>query len=274
MPELPEVEFAARRLRSWLVGRTFTAIEADPGAPLRDIEPDALAEGLIGRRVEGIRRHGKQLFVDLSGGAVLLSHLGMTGKWLCGPAEAPPREGTRVQIALDDGRRLDYVDPRRLGHLRLLDAAAAKVDPAVVKLGPDALEIAGDPAALAEALGWSKRAIKVALMDQELIAGVGNIYAAEALWGARISPFTPAARLSPDDFARLGRALARAMTESLARERDDEIRYMQDREAQNPFRIYGRTDAPCPRCQTAIIRALQQQRSTFYCPVCQPDIPE
>ncbi len=271
MPELPEVEFAARRLRTWAVGRTVSAAEAEPGSPLRDVTPEALAEGLTGRRFEGVRRHGKLLMIDLSGDRVLLSHLGMTGKWLRSKPGDTPRAGTRVQLALDDGARLDYVDPRRLGHLRWLPADEARRHPMVTGLGPDALEICATAGGLAEQLDWSKRAIKVALMDQSLVAGVGNIYAAEALWMAGINPFVRACDLEPDDYARLAAAIARAMTESLDRERDGEIRYIQDRAAQNPFEIYGRTDAPCPRCRAAIMRVLQQQRSTFYCPVCQPD---
>lgn len=271
MPELPEVEFAARRLRAWAVGRTITAVDAEPGAPLRDVDPVALAQGLIGRAFEGVRRHGKLMLIDLSGAMTLLSHLGMTGKWLRATPDDPARPGTRVRIGLDDGHRLDYVDPRRLGHLRYVPRDEVAHHPALTGLGPDVLDVCAKPGALAEALGWTKRAIKPALMEQSLVAGVGNIYAAEALWMVGISPFARACDLTEADFGRLAAAIARSMKDSLARERDDEIRYIQDRAAQNPFEVYGRTDAPCPRCRATIIRALQQQRSTFYCPVCQPD---
>ncbi len=270
MPELPEVEFAARRLREWAVGRTVSAAEAKPGSPLRDIEPAALEDGLTGRRFEGVRRHGKLMLIDLSGSMTLLSHLGMTGKWVRSALDTTPRSGTRLQLALDDGQRLDYIDPRRFGHLRLLPAAEARVHPTVTGLGPDALLVCRTPGGLAEQVQWSKRAIKVALMDQALVAGVGNIYAAEALWMAGINPFTRACDLSAADFDRLADGIDRSMTESLAREREGEIRYIQDRAAKNPFEIYGRTDGPCPKCGATVIRALQQQRSTFYCPVCQP----
>lgn len=269
MPELPEVEFAARRLRAWAIGRAIARVDAEPGRPLCDVEPDVLDAALAGRAVTAVRRHGKQLFIDFDDGHVLTSHLGMTGKWLRLPEHAPPREGTRLQIVLDDGHRLDHIDPRRLGRLRLL--ARGERHPELDRLGPDALEACARPGALAEAVGWSRREIKVALMDQESLAGVGNIYAAEALHAAGISPFRPAADLKPAEFERLAAAIVDAMQQSLARERDDEIRYLQDRDATNPFRVYGRTDAPCPTCGVAIIRAVQQGRSTFYCPVCQPD---
>lgn len=268
MPELPEVEFAARRLRSWAIGHTIARVDAEGGRPLYDAEPEDLAV-LGGRRVEAVRRHGKQLFIDLDDGRVLTSHLGMTGKWLRLPEHAPARDGTRLTLLLDDGNRLDYIDPRRLGRLRLL--APGERHPELDRLGPDVLELCARPGALAEQLSWSKREIKVALMDQESLAGVGNIYAAEALHRARISPFKPAASLAEPAWTRLQAALVAVMQESLARERDDEIRYLQDREAKNPFRVYGRTDEPCPDCGAAIMRTVQQGRSTFSCPVCQPD---
>lgn len=271
MPELPEVEFAARRLREWAVGRRIERVEARPEAPLRDIEPSTLKAGLVGRRIQRVRRRGKQLLIDIDGGLVLLSHLGMTGKWVNRPVDAPSPDNARVQLFLDGARRLDYLDTRRLGRIRLLSRDDAARHPEIARLGPDVLEVCKTPAAFAEAVGWSNRAIKVALMDQEVVAGVGNIYAAEALWAARISPFQTASKLSEGDYNRLAVAMTEAMTESLARETDDEIRYIQDRAAPNPFKIYGRTDQPCPACGTLIIRALQQGRSTFYCPVCQPD---
>lgn len=270
MPELPEVEFAARRLRQWAVGRTVSAAHAEPGSPLRDIEPAALVAGLCGRRFEGVRRHGKLMLIDLSGRWTLLSHLGMTGKWLSHALDEPPRSGTRLRLTLDGQRRLDYVDPRRFGHLRLLPADDAARHPTVTGLGPDALEVCRTVGALAERLGSTKRAIKVALMDQALLAGVGNIYAAEALWMAGINPFERACDLSADAFGRLAASIVRSMTESLDRERDGEIRYIQDRAAKNPFEVYGRADGPCPTCGDTVVRAQQQQRSTFYCPTCQP----
>lgn len=269
MPELPEVEFAARRLRTWAIGRVIERVVAEEGRPLFDIDPDDLDALLTGRRIVAVRRQGKQLFIDFDDGRCLTSHLGMTGKWLHRHAEIAAREGTRLALVLDDGHRLDYVDPRRLGRVRLL--AAAERHPEIDRLGPDALLACQTPGALAELVGWSRREIKVALMDQESIAGIGNIYAAEALHQAGLSPFAAAADLSPADYDRLAAALAGAMQASLDRERDDEIRYLQDRDADNPFRVYGRTDAPCPTCGAAIIRAIQNGRSTFYCPVCQPD---
>ncbi len=161
MPELPEVEFCARRLRAWLVGQRIERVVAQPGKPLRDIDPATLAQQLTGRVPTAVRRRGKQLLLDLDDGQVFLVHLGMTGKFL--PDEPTPRPGTRVQLHLDGGTRLDYVDMRRFGRLRVLPPGASH--PELDRLGPDALELARDPVAFAAAVGRTGREIKVALME-------------------------------------------------------------------------------------------------------------
>lgn len=265
MPELPEVEFCATRLRAWLVGRRVERVEASPGRPLHALDADALA----GARIAAVRRHGKQMFVDLDDGRVLLAHLGMTGKFLRDPPEA--RAGTRLQLWLDDGHRVDFVDPRRFGAVRL--AAAGQVDslPEVAGLGPDALALCAQPAAFVRRVGRTGREIKVALMDQSVLAGVGNIYAAEALHAARVDPFAPANAISPAALKRVAAELRAAMEASLARELADEIRYLPEADSDNPFTVYGREGEPCPRCGRAITRTLQQGRSTFWCMKCQRD---
>ncbi|MCA9541396.1 MAG: hypothetical protein KC620_21000 [Myxococcales bacterium] len=200
---------------------------------------------------------------------MLLCHLGMTGKWLHRDAAEPARAGTRLRLGLDDGGWLHFVDPRRFGQVRLIAAADEPTDAAIAGLGPDVLALCAAPGGLAGRLAGVKRAIKVALLDQGRLAGVGNIYAAEALWRARIDPFRLANTLSDDNFARLAMALAATMAESLDRERDDEITYLQDAASQNPFDVYGRAGKPCRVCEAAIERAVQQGRSTFFCRACQ-----
>ncbi len=267
MPELPEVEFCARKLRGWLDGRRIDAVEATPGRPLIDVDPVALARDLVGRRVAGIRRLGKQLFVDLSGERCLLVHLGMTGKWV--PRAAQKRKHARLSLRLDDGRWLDFIDPRKFGRIRLLRSAALESDPEIGRLGPDALLLSRQPRTLRPILQRTKRAIKVALLDQSLLAGVGNIYAAEALHRVRVDPRAPADTLSPRKSAALARALGAVMTESLERETDDEITYLQEARASNPFDVYGREGEACVQCGGEIRRFVQQARSTFWCPRCQ-----
>lgn len=272
MPELPEVEFCARRLRDWAVRRRIVAVHALPGPPLRDVTPAALEVGLRGRRVVGVDRRGKQLFVRLEGDLVLLAHLGMTGKFIRTAPRAPARPGERARLTLDDDAALAFVDPRRFGRLRLLPAADAARHPEVARLGPDALELCARPGGLRRALrrrGRGRRPIKVALMDQSVLAGVGNIYACEALFAARIDPSAPVATLSDAALDALAGHLVDCIEASLARERDDEITYLQEARATNPFRVYGRAGEPCPMCGRPLERTLQAGRGTFWCPRCQ-----
>jgi formamidopyrimidine-DNA glycosylase len=272
VPELPEVEFTAVHLRAWLVGHPIRALRAFPGTPLRDTTPAELARGLIGRRVERVERLGKQLFWHLSDGQVVLVHLGMTGKFLRPSLGDAPRRGTRLELDLAT-HRVDFVDPRRFGRLRLLpDEATARAHPEVARLGPDALVLAASPAAFTRRLGRTRQAIKTALMDQALLAGVGNIYAAEALYLARVDPFAPAAEVAPTALRRVAAALSRVMQESLARETADEIDYLSSsrRAAEaNPFWVYGRVGEPCPRTGAPIERTEQAGRSTFWVPTWQ-----
>lgn len=264
MPELPEVEFCARRLRAWLVGDPIERVEATWGTPLRDIDPPTLAAQLTGRTATAVRRRGKQLLLDLDDGQLLLVHLGMTGKFL--PDEPAPRPGTRVQLHLASGRRLDFVDMRRFGRVRVLGPGESH--PELDKLGPDALELARDPAAFAATLD-TKREVKVALMDQARMAGAGNIYAAEALHDARIDPRVPAAKLRPAERRLLAAALVRTFEASLAREKGKEIVYLPEAGATNPFRVYGREGEACPESGSPVERFDQAGRSTFWVPAWQ-----
>jgi formamidopyrimidine-DNA glycosylase len=273
MPELPEVEFCARRLREWVQGKRIERAWAEGGLPLRGPEKAAFVAGLIGKQITAVRRIGKQLFVDLQGAdedAVLFVHLGMTGKFLKRKSGQRSRLATRLKLWFADGMRLDYIDPRRFGHLYLVPAETAADHPVMARLGPDAMALCRTPDGLATAMGGTRRAVKVALMDQKRLAGVGNIYAAEALFLAGVNPWTPASILTAAQWDAVAQGIIESMTESLAREKDDEIRYLQDREAENPFIVYGREGVDCTRCGTPIERAMQAQRATFWCPSCQP----
>ncbi len=266
MPELPEVEFAARHLRRWLVGRRVVGVVAQPGTPLRDLTPEALAFGLRGRVATGVRRHGKQMFVDLDDGAVWAVHLGMTGKFVRRATDEEPRAGSRVQVRLADADyALDFVDPRRFGRLRLF-ASGAEAAAEIARLGPDALELCADPPAFAARLGAAKPAIKVALMDQARLAGVGNIYACEGLHDAGVDPWARACDLPTKALEALAVGVREAMLQSLERETDDEITYLQAAKARNPFRVYGRLGLGCTCCGAPVERGVQQGRATFWTP--------
>jgi formamidopyrimidine-DNA glycosylase len=275
MPELPEVEIAARNLRRWAVGRRITAIDADPAAKyvFRPSTPATLARKLIGARFEAVRRIGKQLLVSLEQDVTpvgLLAHLGMTGKWLLRPPEAAAPRFSRARFRLDDGEVLHFVDLRLFGRLRVVPGARFDAVPELALLGPDPLEDGIDVPRLREALARSTLPVKVKIMDQALLPGVGNIQASEALFRARIDPRRSANALSPGEVKKLAAAVLASVNEAIAREDGPEIAYVEEPGTENPFQVYAREGERCPRCRRgAIVREVQAQRSTFYCPRCQ-----
>lgn len=274
MPELPEVEHAARVLRAAIVGRRLERVELFH-ASLRRRLPDGAAR-LSGRPVLAVERRGKHQLVRLGPPAVagvvrpggpaagdgltLHVHFRMAGDWALLPDESLPLpRHTRAVLVLDDGSRVALVDPRALSTMELLAADAAPPG-----LGPDATDPSVRVAYLASALAARRQPIKAALLDQRILAGVGNIYAAEALWLARIDPRTPASRLGP---ARLARLLD-AVREALARGAQVADRYGEPGSA-GAFNVYGRAGDPCRRCGARIRRIVQAGRGTWYCPRCQ-----
>src|SRR6266568_72760 len=276
MPELPEVEIAARNLRAWAIGRRVVRAEADDGARriFRPERPRAFTAAVAGLRIGDVRRIGKQLLIRLDGrrpGALgVVSHLGMTGKWLRRVAGEAPPSHSRARLALEDGQTLHYRDPRLFGRLRLVPGARFEGVPEVAALGPDPLEDGIDEGRLAEALARRRIPIKVALLDQALLPGVGNILASEALFRARIDPRRKANALTRPEVKRLRAAVLAAIEDTIARESGPEPRYVEEPGSENPFLVYARAGETCPRCRRArIARVVQAQRSTFYCPRCQ-----
>ncbi len=275
MPELPEVEFAARSLRRWARGRRVEAVEIDPRARriLRPEAPAAFARAVAGSRVTAVRRIGKHLLLTLEKGGTplgLISHLGMTGKWLLQPrAGGDPPSHSRARLRLDDGRVLHYRDPRLFGRLRLVPGARFEEVPEIAALGPDPLASGIDVERLAAALSRTRLPVKVKLLDQRLLPGVGNIHAAEACFRARVDPRRPSRSLSPAEVKRLGDAVLASFHMTLDAEKGPRITYVEEGGA-NPFLVYGREGERCPRCRRADLRRIvQAQRSTFFCPRCQ-----
>jgi len=274
MPELPEVEFAARCLRRWAGGRRIEAAELDPRARrlVRPVAPADFARTVAGARVVGVSRKGKHLLVSLDkeGAALgLVSHLGMTGKWLRERAGAAPPRHSRARLRLSDGRVLHYQDPRLFGRLRLVPDGRFEEVPEVKALGPDPLQQGIDPDRLGAALSRTRLPVKVKLLDQRLLPGVGNIHAAEACFRARIDPRRASRSLSKGEVRRLARAVLASFRMTLEAERGPRITYVEEG-GENPFKVYGREGERCPRCRRGRIRRLvQSQRSTFYCPRCQ-----
>ncbi len=265
MPELPEVEIARENLERWLVGRRIArANVAD--ARMRGAQSRRRVEGAIeGASVRAVLRRGKFLLFDLgTKRAKVVAHLGMTGKFVRqSRAESLPRFA-RATLDLGRGGRVVYCDARRFGQFRLLDALEQRRIEAlgVEPLGPDFT-----PRKLLE-LTQSTAPIKIVLMDQRRIAGVGNIQAAEALFLARIHPGRKARSLGASDVARLVRALKRTLAREIERYRSENGAYLHEG-GENDFRVYGRGGEPCPRCRAPIERSVQGGRSSYFCPCCQ-----
>jgi formamidopyrimidine-DNA glycosylase len=256
MPELPEVERAARRIRRAVSDKVIARVRLLHPALERLVSRRALTS-LRGRRVAAVEQRAKHQLLRLDDGRALHVHFRMAGDWaLDGVSDDLPRSA-RAAIEFTDGTRLLLVDPRALSAISLLP----KGEDAFAALGPDPSSPDFD-AALATALARRRIAVKPALLDQHVAAGVGNIYAAEALWEAMIDPAAPANSLTHAQVAKL----AAAIRVVLDRGRAGGRRY---REGENRFRVYDREGQPCFRCGTPIERIVQAGRSTCFCPSCQ-----
>jgi formamidopyrimidine-DNA glycosylase len=275
MPELPEVEHAARTLRAWLGGRTIRRARAADtrifrGGSARDFE-----RLLPGRHLERIDRRGKYLLLTFDGGLGLLSHLGMTGKWVrrtpspvSGRRTVPKHSHARLE--LDDGSALHYVDPRLFGHLSLVVRGTVAELPVIRALGPDALVDGVDAARLHAVLARSARPVKVALLDQSVLAGVGNIYATEALFRAGLHPARPSRSLTFEEVASLAEEIRAVLELAIAGMKGEEIAYLSlGRGVENRFMIYDRAGSPCPRCGRTLASMVIGGRTSAFCPGCQ-----
>lgn len=259
MPELPEVEYAARIARRALTGRTIVSARAHHPSQRRTLTAQ-VARRIAGKRVAAVERRGKHQLITLADGATLLVHFRMNGDWHVGRSATLLPPHARVSFDLDNGRRLTLVDSRALCTVQWYSAAA----PPELALGPEPEDPALTPVALRAALVRKRGPIKPALLDQKLLAGVGNIYAAEACWHARISPRAPAASLSA---MRVGRLLD-ALRLALADGHINAGRYHEG-EREIPFKVYDREGEPCARCGSAIRRIVQAGRGTWFCARCQ-----
>lgn len=256
MPELPEVERAARRLRPRIVGRTLERIDLQHPSYRRRLTR-AGARRAEGRRVLSVERRGKHQVIRLEGDVYILAHFRMSGHWEIA-SDGPPHRHARAVMHFGDDLRVSLVDSRALGTLTVHDDEAD-----LPRLGMEPLGRQFTPELLAAVLARRRIPIKVALLDQHIVAGVGNIYAAEALWLAKIDPRTPARRLTPPQREALVAAIRltlRGAGRGTARHGDS---------SGTRFKVYDRRGRPCLRCGTVIERIIQSQRSTYWCPSCQ-----
>lgn len=267
MPELPEVELTRRNLERWLEARRVVRAEAENVRTFRGSSP-RMFETLQGK-VQKVGRRGKYFWLDFESGPSVLMHLGMTGKFVRRPAGvAEPY--SRARLVLDDGNVLHFRDPRMFGRIEPLASGRAEELQVVRELGRDPLADGLDAAQLEEALAGSKQELKVALMDQARLTGLGNIHAAEALFRAGLHPARKPASLSADDWKRLARAIDETIRYALESEQSEELQYVEEPGAENPFLIYGRAGEPCRQCGTTVRSATQGGRTTHFCPQCQP----
>jgi formamidopyrimidine-DNA glycosylase len=250
LPELPEVEAAVQALRAATQGRTIVRARVMHRSLRARVAPARL-RSLAGARVDRVERRGKHQFIHLDDGRALHAHFRMTGDWMVDRAAGHAPRFARAVFELDDGARVWLVDPRALATLDVRESSGD----IELGLGPEATDRALRPRALARALARRRGAIKPALLDQSLIAGLGNIYAVEALWRARIDPRTPAASLTSAELSRLLSAIRGVMRRALA--------------GATTFGVYDREGLPCRRCRTPITRIVQAGRSTYFCATCQ-----
>lgn len=286
MPELPEVETVRRGLAPVLEGARLTRVEARR-PDLRFPLPEGFVQRLTGARIKRLDRRAKYLIAPLDRGDALVMHLGMTGRFeiegdgavrrpgdfVYAPAADPKH--AHVVFETDRGARVTFSDPRRFGYMGLIDAAAIETHPWFAGLGPEPLGEAFNAEHLASAFSSRKPNVKAMLLDQRVVAGLGNIYVCEALHRAGVSPERQASSVARRRLGRLAEAVGEVLEEAIAAggstlrdyaAADGALGYFQ-----HSFRVYGREHEPCPRagCRGVVHRIVQSGRSTFFCPECQ-----
>jgi formamidopyrimidine-DNA glycosylase len=270
MPELPEVETIRRGLALRMTGRWIVGAELRRPDLRRPFPPD-LAERLDGARIGALTRRGKYILVELDDSGLLLLHLGMSGRITAGAAAVPPEPHDHVVLTLDDGTIVRFNDPRRFGLLDYIPRGQERAHPLLAGLGPEPLEQGFDAGYLNRALAGKMTPIKSALLDQRIVAGLGNIYVCEALYRARISPRRQAAGVVGIRAERLAGAIRAVLTEAIEAGGSSLRDYVQANGElgyfQHCWAVYGKEGRPCPDCNCAegIRRITQAGRSTFFC---------
>ena len=267
MPELPEVETIRAQLAPRLEGRVLARVEILDPRLTRPHDLFEVVEELEGDRVRTVERRGKYLVLRLESGLALLVHLRMTGGFGFEPATHE-----RAVLELDDGTRVTYRDVRRFGTWLVLEDADL-VPYLSLKNGPEPLGRRFTAGWLARSLARRRAPLKAVLLDQRVVAGLGNIYADEALWRARLGPLRPAQGISPDEARRLHRAIRAVLRRGIERQgstfRDYATPEGSAGAMQDEFRVYGREGEPCRRCGTPIAKTRVGGRGTWFCPRCQ-----
>ena len=284
MPELPEVEVVRRGLERWVAGRTVATVEVHhPRAVRRHLEgTDSFVAALTGRTPTAAHRRGKYLWLPLAGpggepaGLALVAHLGMSGQLLVEKPDERDETHLRARFTFTDrGRELRFVDQRTFGGLAVEDAPDGGLPPRLAHIAVDPLDASFDEAAFSAALRRRRTEVKRALLDQTLIGGVGNIYADEALWRARLHGARPTDRLPRARVHDLLEGVRDVLGEALAQGGTSFDSLYVDVNGQSGYfsrhlAVYGQEDRPCPRCGTPVVRESFMNRSSYSCPACQP----
>lgn len=271
MPELPEVETIKNEVAPQIRGRRFAGVELFQPKAVHQPSPETFCQGIIGQEIITIGRRGKYLLFQLSGGQTLIIHLKMSGMLLLQNAFCEPEKHTSAIFRLDGGTDLHFVDQRRFGSMWLTEDENRVIG----KLGIEPLEPSFTPAVLGDILSRRRVAIKVLLCDQHTIAGIGNMYADEALFAARIHPLKKANTLSSDEIERLHRGIVELLQEAIKRKGASVSTYRRPDggtgKAHLEFQVAHRRGESCLYCGSPIQRVPLRGRGTYFCAQCQPD---
>jgi formamidopyrimidine-DNA glycosylase len=270
MPELPEVELAARSLRQWMVGRRVAVVHvldaklAGPGVA------EQWSAVLVGQECEVVERRAKYLLARFTGGHTLVAHLRMTGRFVHHTYVTAPPKAERFRLLLDDGAAIGFQDTRRFGRIAVRPTSRVNNLMELATLGPDALVEPTSAERLTALARGKQQSIKAFLMDQSHIGGLGNICAIEILYRAGIPPDAPAGDLTETELSRIAAVIPPYLEWAIDRQSRRELLYIGEPGAENVFSIYRRAGEPCPACGAPIVRTVIAGRGTFHCPTCQP----
>lgn len=275
MPELPEVEHVVRALRRAIVGRQIVASQIKLPKLITPLKPAQFNRKIKGVRIEAINRRGKYILIELDSDRILAVHLRMTGKFLYLNAEDDVPKHSHAIFYLDNERRLVFRDQRQFGVMKLVARARLAKTKGITELAPEPLSDAFSPAYLRDVTARSRRSLKTLLLDQTKVLGLGNIYAAEALFRAGINPFKIAAQLSSPRVARLHQAIHQVLSDAIIDSSTSRINlehpngFSYGEAFERFWQVYEREGEPCVKCGARIRRLTHGGRSTYWCPRCQ-----
>lgn len=270
MPELPEVETVKNELAPHILGRKITDITLLWEGVVKVPTPEEFRSRLLGQKITSLSRHGKYLVLSLNGGDSLVIHMKMSGSLLLGRDATEPQKYTRAVFHLDEGMSIFFRDPRKFGRVWLVSDWTMVTK----KLGPEPLETDFTPQVLAQRLRNRKAPIKALLCDQSVIAGIGNMYADEALFASRINPLRSGASLTPEELERLYRAIQQTLRAAIGHKGASIVNYYrpggETGTAHFEFKVAHGRSKNCPHCGSPIQRIPVRNRGSYFCPKCQP----